>query len=65
MNALDLGAKYTYAPWGLTGTFNVKKVIGDVHIETAAPTASTRWLPADHWGAAVAVAGARAGACGA
>jgi hypothetical protein len=37
VNALDLGAKYTYAPWGLTATLNVKNVIGDVHIETRRP----------------------------
>lgn len=37
VSALDLGAKYTYAPWGLTATLNVKNAIGDVHIETRRP----------------------------
>ena len=37
VNALDLGAKYTYAPWGLTATLNVKNVIDDVYIETRRP----------------------------
>jgi len=37
VSALDLGAHYTYAPWGLTASLNVKNVIGDVHIETRRP----------------------------